>query len=91
MEDRNEPQFTIADLMQALKAERTAHEDTGRSIVQYSRAIVDAHNKGDKAEAMHQLDWMEMEVRTRDALYQRIRRVEMAIRTLNRFTKPYRD
>lgn len=77
--------------MQALKAERTAHEDTGRSIVQYSRAIVDAHNKGDKAEAMHQLDWMEMEVRTRDAIYQRIRRVEQAIRTLNRFTKPFRD
>ena len=91
MSDRNEPQFTIADLLEALKAERIAHEDTGKSIVQYSRAVVDAHNRGDKAEALHQLDWMEMEVRTRDALYQRIRRVEQAIRTLNRFTKPFRD
>lgn len=91
MEDRNEPQFTIADLIEGLKIERNAYENTGKSIVEYSRGITDAHNKGDKVEALHLLDWMEMEVRTRDAIYQRIRRVEAAIRTLNRFTKPYRD
>ena len=91
MSDRNEPQFTIADLLEALKAERIAYDDAGKMIVQYSRAIVDAHNKGDKPEALHQLGWMEMEVRHREAIYKRIRRAESAIRVLNRITNPYRD
>lgn len=91
MNDKNEPQFTIAELMEALKAERIAYDDTAKTIVQYSRAIVDAHNRGDKPEAIHQLGWMEMEVRHREAVYLRIRRAEAAIRALNRLTKPYQD
>lgn len=91
MEEKNEPHFTIAALLEALQSHRVAYEDSGNMVVQYSRAIVDAHNRGDKPEAMHQLGWMEMEVRNREGIYLSIRRAEAAIRLLNRFTKPYRD
>ena len=91
MEEKNEPHFTIAVLLEALKSFQRAHENTANMIVQYSRAIVEAHNRGDKPEAMHQLSWMEMEVRNRERIFLSIRRAESAIRLLNRFTKPYRD
>ena len=89
MEEKIEPHFTVAVLLEALKSYRVALEDSGNMIVQYSHEIVRAHNKGDKTENF--LGWMEMEVRNRERIYQRIRRVEAAIRLLNHFTKPYRD
>jgi len=89
MEEKNEPHFTVAVLLEALKSYRVALEDSGNTIVQYSHEIVRAHNNGGKTENF--LGWMEMEVRNRERIYLSIRRVEAAIRVLNRFTKPYRD
>jgi len=91
MDEKNEPHFTVAVLLEALKSYRVALENSGNMIVQYSHEIVRAHNKGDKPETMHQLGWMEMEVRNRERIFLSIRRAEAAIRLLNRFTKPYRD
>ena len=91
MEDRNEPQFTIADLLEALKSERIAYADASKSVISYCREITRYTNDGDMESTKNELAWLEMETRHREAIDLRIRRAEAAIRTLNRFTKPYRD
>ena len=74
-----EPQFTIGDLMQAIKALQDRYNMGEKAIRHYCAEISSGLEKD--------IGWLEMEVRGRENTHTQLVRAYAAIRVLNRFVK----
>ena len=74
-----EPQFTIAELMQAVAALQDRYNTGEKAIRHYCMEISSGLEKD--------IGWLEMEVRGREHTHTQLVRAYAAIRVLNRFVK----
>jgi hypothetical protein len=90
MDDRNTPQFTIGELLNALEGLKREQGMTRSHIMGLVENMHSAHARGDAEDLEHHLDWITYDALGFDRLKARQRQVESAIRTLNRLVKAFK-
>ena len=90
MDDRNTPQFTIGELLNALEGVKKEVRITRSAMVEQAARITRARDINDAEDLEHHLDWIGFEARRADAMQTRVRQVETAIRTINKFVKYFK-
>ena len=89
MEDRNTPQFTIGELLNALEGLKREQGSIRSNMVILASQIHTHNSRKDAENVQHNLDWLTYDAMHADRLKARQRQVESAIRTLNRLVKAF--
>ncbi len=89
MDDRNTPQFTIGELLNALDQLKQEQGMIRSNIMGLVENMHSAHARGDAEEVQHYIDWISHDAVGFDRIKGRQRQVDMAIRTLNRLVKAF--
>jgi len=89
MDDRNTPQFTIGELLNALEGLKREQGSIRSNMVILASQIHTHNARKDAENVQHNLDWITYDAMHADRLKARQRQVESAIRTLNRLVKAF--
>lgn len=89
MDDRNIPQFTVGELLNALKGLEQEVGMRRSEIMGLVRNMHEANARGGAEEVQHYLDWIVHDAITFDRLKARQRQAQNSIRILNRLVKAF--
>ena len=90
MDDRNTPQFTIGELLNALDGLKREQGMIRSNVMGLVENMHNANARGDAEDVQHYIDWISHDALGFDRLKARQRQVESAIRTLNRLVKAFK-
>ena len=89
MDDRNTPQFTIGELLNALEGLKREQGSIRSNMVVLAGHIHNDNARKDAESVQNHLDWIAYDAMHASRLNARQRQVETAIRTLNRLVKAF--
>jgi hypothetical protein len=89
MDDRNTPQFTIGELLNALEGLKREQGSIRSNMVVLAGHIHNDNARKDAESVQNHLDWIAYDAMHASRLKARQRQVESAIRTLNRLVKAF--